>query len=71
MHEQGSQEWLDERKNKLTASTIAVLEDKHHTLQRKSLSDKRYATSVVVRTSLKSFRQWSMELLWSRLLVTT
>ena len=29
MHEQGSQEWLDERKNKLTASTIAVLEDKH------------------------------------------
>jgi len=29
VHEQGSQEWLDERKNKLTASTIAVLEDKH------------------------------------------
>ena len=29
MHEQGSQAWLDERKDKLTASTIAVLEDKH------------------------------------------
>jgi len=29
MFEQGTQEWLDERKDKLTASTIAVLEDKH------------------------------------------
>lgn len=34
MHEQGSQEWLDARKNKLTASTIAVLEGMYPNLSK-------------------------------------